>query len=351
MIHVVAHDWNQDGRPDLVVGQEDGRVSIMIHQGTPRGVPEFAPEFFLEAVGQPVKSGALSTPWLDAESGDLYAGNTAGYIERFEWKDDTFQRGANVLVGDVPFRVMAGYNGSIQGPAEEKWGYTVPCLGDIDNDGEDEIVYNSIIGRIEYLERLDDRETVSQPKPVQVAWTGTPPKPAWNWWNPEPNELAVQWRTRPQVVDWDKDGVSDLIAIDHEGYLTLYRGSNEVLEPGRRVFKDEGGKPLRLTEGKAGKSGRVKIHLADWDGDGDLDLLRNTKQHTGWFEQTEHATFVWRGDMAGRKIAAHSTCPFALDWNDDEKMDLLVGAEDGLFYCFHRAYLDEPNRVDAKKAQ
>ncbi len=35
--------------------------------------------------------------------------------------------------------------------------------------------------------------------------------------------MSIQWRTTPLVVDLDRDGLDDLVAIDHEGYLAWYR--------------------------------------------------------------------------------------------------------------------------------
>ena len=49
-----------------------------------------------------------------------------------------------ITVNGKPFRVMAGPNGSIQGPAERKWGYTVQTVSDLDGDGKLDIIFNSI---------------------------------------------------------------------------------------------------------------------------------------------------------------------------------------------------------------
>jgi hypothetical protein len=348
MISPAAYDWNGDGRPDLLIGQEDGRVSVVISRGAQSGVLEVTEERFISESTGTLRCGVLVNPWRDASTGDLYCGNSAGYLVHFEWKQGTFRDGRYLKLGTQPFRLMAGYNGSIQGPAEEKWGYTTPVIGDLTNDGVPEIVYNSIIGRIDYVSFEGPNDQVGLPVTASVAWNGDPPFPSWNWWKPGATDLAVEWRTRPQIVDWDKDGKQDLVAMDHEGYLALYRGEGELLHPGQRVILGESGEPLRLNDGACGKSGRAQLHLADWDGDGDLDLIRNAKPIARWYENTGKA-FSARSEFPGRALAGHDTCPNAVDWNNDGQMDLLVGAEDGAIYCFHRMALEEPDNLDAKK--
>jgi hypothetical protein len=163
----------------------------------------------------------------------------------------------------------------------------------------------------------------------------------------------TQWRTTPVAVDWDRDGLTDLVMLDHEGYLAFFararREGRLVLLPPRRVLCDEQGQPLRLNAGTAGKSGRRKLCVVDWDGDGRLDVLVNSA-NAKWLRQTSTKDGRWlfedRGNVDARNIEGHDTSPTPVDWNDDGVPDLLIGAEDGRLYYLRnpRAKRDEPQR-------
>jgi hypothetical protein len=189
-------------------------------------------------------------------------------------------------------------------------------------------------------------------QPVEVAWpSGKIPKPEWNWWDPEANELATQWRTTPVTIDWNKDGLIDLVMLDHEGYLAYFErfmdNKTLKLKPGKRIFysypessdvsKKESNlsRPLQLNSGKNGKSGRRKWTFADWDIDGDLDIIVNS-ENVSWYENVGTKSgiveFDFKGNLSEQKLAGHTTSPTMVDWDKDGVPDLLLGAEDGHFY-------------------
>jgi len=358
MPEVIIYDWEGDSDPDIIVGKEDGRVVLIENAGRdPNGFPILKDPVYFKQYADYVKCGALSTPcsydWDNDGDEDIISGNTAGFIEFIENLD-----GANPPKWSVPkrissggeiFRIMAGPNLSIQGPAEAKWGYTVPYVADWNMDGLPDIIFNNIVGKIFWLPNVG---TLSQPElgkaqPVKVDWQETPAKPGWNWWKPGPEELVVQWRTRPIVVDLNEDGLNDLIVIDHEGYLSYFERKKKaemlILHPGKRIFYDEKGQPLRLNPQKAGRSGRRKIDLVDWDNDGDLDLLANSTNTELYQNIGQKGEFVFHhiGDLSTIVLGGHSTSPTTVDWNGDGIRDLLIGAEDGFFYYLPRSSWEE----------
>ena len=350
MITPVALDWDGDGDIDLIVGDEDGRVALVENSGGLEGsMPQFRPPRYFQQKADRVKFGALATPygfdWDGDGDDDLVAGNTAGYVAFIEnlggggrprWAAPRYLEAGGEII-----RIMAGPNGSIQGPAEAKWGYTTLSAADWDADGLPDLIVNSIWGTVVWYRNVGSRQKprLESGRDVEVEWQGKAPKPAWLWWTPGPRQLVTQWRTTPAVVDWNGDGLNDLVMLDHEGYLALFARSRTPqglqLHPGQRVFLDESGEPLQLNSGRAGKSGRRKIQVVDWDGDGLKDILINSQnadllRNLG--EEGRTTRFRNLGPVTEQKLSGHSTSPTVVDWDSNGVPDLLLGTESGFFY-------------------
>lgn len=363
MIVPVAFDWDSDGDLDLVVGDEDGRVALVENTGRLKsGTPLFlAPRYFQQEADE-LKCGALATPvgadWDADGDTDIVCGNTAGYLQFFEnlsgpgVERPRFAAPVYLSSQGKAIRIMAGENGSIQGPCEAKWGYTTLSVADWDRDGRLDLIVNSIWGRVVWYRNVGStrRPRLSQAQPVLVNWGRTQSSPvlAWGWLRPRGAELLTQWRTTPGVVDWNRDGWMDLVMLDTEGYLSWYERDggrrNAPLNPGRRLFQDERGDLLRLNAGTAGKSGRRKLCVVDWDGDGKLDLLLNGEnanllRQIAKDEGTLTVRFQDLGKLAQRNVASHDVSPTTVDWNNDGVPDLLAGAEDGHLYYLRNSRL------------
>jgi hypothetical protein len=375
MITPTGVDWDADGDIDLVVGDEDGRVALVENTGEVIDhMPLFHSSVYFQQRADLVKFGALITPfstdWDGDGDQDLICGNTAGYIGFIENMDGgnppAWNKPVYLEAGGEVIRIMAGDNGSIQGPAEKKWGYTTLSVADWDGDGLQDIVVNSIWGKVQWFRNAGSpiSPLLSKAQPIRVEFDGDPPKPAWNWWDPEDDHLVTQWRTTPCAIDWNRDGLTDLVMLDTEGYLSYYEHirENDTLKllPGRRIFYgekdavfdgrhrvvDSTGGPLRLNNGEAGGSGRRKFCISDWDLDGDYDLLVNSEnvsllENTG--TEDGKVLFQNRGPVAGLRLAGHTTSPTMVDWDGDDTPDLVIGAEDGHMYYLQRAAAQNRN--------
>ena len=371
MITPVAVDWDNDGDIDIICGDEDGRVAFIEHTGEQlSGAPHFLRPVYFQQESADVKFGALVTPvstdWEGDGDEDLICGNTAGYIGLIENLDgeavpkwgapQRLQKFLPYGEGIVYYelRYKAGPQGSIQGPCEAKWGYTAPSVADWNHDGMLDLVSNGIWGKVTWHQRTPDGE-LQMEEAVKLSSEPRWEKPEWNWWSPVEGELVTQWRTTPCVIDWNEDGLNDLVMLDHEGYLAFYERTKQddelVLQSPQRIFKMEGpcefdGKHnpmgdetdglLRLNAKRAGGSGRRKLCFADWDGDGRIDLLVNSL-NVNWLRnvRTDDEGFTWFKDMGQldeRVLAGHTTSPTVVDWDKNGIPDLLVGAEDGFLY-------------------
>jgi hypothetical protein len=352
MIVPVAFDWDRDGDMDLIVGDEDGRVGFVENTGKlDKGTPVFAEPVYFKQEADTLKCGALATPvgvdWDGDGDIDIVSGNTAGYIEFFEnlsRKGNANPKWAaprRLEVDGKPFRVMAGPNGSIQGPAEAKWGYTTFSVADWDGDSLPDIVLNSILGDVVWLRNAGTRTApkLAAPQPLEVDWNGEQPSLAWGWRKPNGKALLTQWRTTPVVHDFNQDGLPDLAMLDQEGYLAFFERARVngqlILKAPRRAFLDEKGAPLRLNAKSAGGSGRRKLCVTDWDGDGKFDLLLNSS-NADFLQQVEAKDGKWifknSGTLAQKNIEGHDVSPAVVDFDADGIPDFLGGAEDGRFY-------------------
>jgi len=356
MITPSAYDWDGDGKLDIICGDEDGRVAFIRNAGfLDGGVPVFEKPFYFKQEADILSAGDLATPcgfdWDGDGDWDLLCGNGAGnivFLENKSGPDVANPRWAapvNLKAGDETIHIFAGIRGSIQGTSERKWGYTCLTAGDWDGDGLPDLIVNSILGDVVWFKNIGTRKEpkLAPAQGVEVEWDGDQPSLAWGWYKPKckqnPKELLTQWRTTPVMFDWNGDGLMDLVMLDHEGYLAFFertkRGGKLVLLPPKRCLVDENGESLHLNVAKGGSSGRRKLAIADWDGDGRPDLLangRNAEFYRNLGTENGVTRFAKPVDASSLVLANHTTSPTTVDFDGDGKPELVLGAEDGFLY-------------------
>lgn len=183
-------------------------------------------------------------------------------------------------------------------------------------------------------------------------------------------------------MDLDGDGRQDILSGSWPGELYLFRGQSEgkfaapemirdkdgeiinvgggvqkqssgsILIRGRAEFKETPEGTVVTYRGKEYKSTPDKpvmvtgtasaAHAADWDDDGDYDLLVGDIRGNLYFVPNEGTSSKYafgkeqslKADGRPINVAGGDAGPFAADWDDDGDLDLLVGAGDGSVSLF-----------------
>lgn len=155
--------------------------------------------------------------------------------------------------------------------------------------------------------------------------------------------LSDEYAQTPCLADWDGDGDLDMAVGFISGPITFYR--NE----GKLSFAKVGNMTINGKEIQASDGGPC---LVDWDQDGVLDMLvgdgegglnfyKGKAKNSLDFSQDENATILPKANMneawqpvpydpkapggINPKRPGVRTKPYACDWNSDGKLDLLVG--------------------------
>ncbi len=137
-------------------------------------------------------------------------------------------------------------------------------------------------------------------------------------------------------VDWNGDGVYDLLLGDRDGFVTVYLNQGTSDSPkyaaGTRLKAD--GKEIKVRSPSA-------PCLADWDGDGKRDLLvGNGGGYLHLFlnqGSNGDPRFVTSGMIlaAGKNLdVGGKASPCVVDWNEDGKIDLLMGNGSGEIFLY-----------------
>ena len=258
------------GGADLLMGGE-GAVRYYRFKGLGAdGVPEYAAAQPLLGERALLYMGSLpvlnSVDWDGDGATDIVTGNSEGKILFFRNHGSTdspdFRAGEPLAAGGAIIHVQQGY-AALQGPDEARWGYISPVVVDWNGDGRPDILASD--ARAQHYAYLN---------------TGTKTAPRLAAAQPlycDGLDLHGSWRVRPGAAGWG--GRMAYVALDDDDEFHLYwRIDDANLRDGGKL-RLEDGSVIRANFLPAGGTGRTKFTLADWDGDGVMDILAGTPRH------------------------------------------------------------------------
>jgi hypothetical protein len=145
-------------------------------------------------------------------------------------------------------------------------------------------------------------------------------------------------------VDIDGDGHKDILSgsysrMDKEmaGLFQVLHGKPDGTFRKAEVLKGTDGKPLIIPVKKESWIDNIctRPFAVDWDGDGHLDLVVGNFTGTFyWFKGEGKGKFrptpeIIKSGGAPLKIKGHHSDPFVIDWDGDGALDLISGSSDG----------------------
>ncbi len=394
-------DWDGDGKNELLTlcnseWLDRGYAGIRVYKnvGTPkvpvfedrglaRGLQDRSGMFFRRA-DTPAFKGLLVSPF-----------SLAGKVRYYQFGDRDPS-------GQVTFRDQ-GYLMQRNAYVNPGSGYVQTDVSDWDNDGDLDLTMGCETG---WITRSRNLGTQKRPVYSENEFLEQDGKPIELLHGPfsDPGSImeSTLGQTAPAYLDWDGDGVMDLLVCMGWKFL-FYKNTGTSVHPKLLAPVD-----ATTFDGKPVHGFRDKPAIVDWNGDGLVDIVGNTGSNTYLFKRYRDAKngelklangellkfadgsalsfggFCNAGDWQGKgvfdlfscswnkmlyckntgtnaqpaflppitmtangqslSVGNHVTTPLPVDWDHSGKLDILASGESGLLYLYRRSYLEEIHR-------
>ena len=246
-----------------------------------------------------------------------------------------------------------------------------PTAVDWDRDGDIDLVVGDEDGRVALIENTGQ---LRDGQPVFLA-----PQ----YFQQQADTLKFGALATPFVYDWDGDGDQDILCGNTAGNIGFFEnlgtgagGLPKWAAPKLLNVKTTDGhvKPFRIMAGPHGsiqgpceaKWGYTTFSVADWDGDGDGDIIYNSIHarlgllinEGGLLVERQFDTglseappdWYWWQTQSSSSLTQWRTTPVAVDFDNDSKLDLVMLDQQGYLTlsptcgAAQRIFIDEQNR-------
>ncbi len=260
-------DWDGDGDIDLLLGAEGSFPAVVINSGTEADRKFEAAQLLKQPDGEPLETFSI-------EQGE------GSYWGPLEWYSDRI----------------------------------APRGVDWDGDGVLDLISGSMGRRLYFFKgrRVHGELRFEPPRNFQFGG----------------EELALPDRVFPGITDWNMDTLPDLMLSTDPGHVVVYPGNRTLDLAPPDTLRHSSGEFIILQDFWERKKGnRSGFTVADWDADGDRDLI---------IYQFHRGVFLFRNagdDTFGREellvpLYSHLAGPSVYDWDDDGFIDLLIGGDE-----------------------
>ena len=291
-------DWDDDGDLDLVVGQNNGTLTLFRNAGD-RFFPlfEFAEENF-----QQIDIGGESAPYfidMDGDNdNDLVLGSANPtvflYENRFHNKKRVlWNRSTNLF--KFHKLIVAGRRSSM-------------TMGDLDDDGDLDMITGEERGNLNYYRNQ-----------------GTAKKPDWVLVTEELLFATGMKKSAPELGDIDGDGDLDLLVGGQQGHISFVENTGDRNNP-KWELRDK-------TFFQIDVGSNSVPRLRDIDNDGDPDLIVGNWVGTINLYLNHGSgsdpSFILESTRYSAAKVTNNSVPAFFDWNEDNFSDLVLGGAEG----------------------
>jgi large repetitive protein len=267
-VYMLSHQcpvsWRDDGKYDLLVGNDSGQVVWFKNRGS-RQNPVFSEGEMLKDGGGELICGVhpviAMTDWNNNGFSDILVGHQEETLRLFRNNNgsfDDFEELTNIKCSRenhiVDARTEKFWNDEGLYFSREYLGNLSPAMVDWDGGGKNDLLLGNYTGLVYHYRNIGDAKAPVFDKGRPLMFGDQP--------------LRVAGFSTPIAVDWNNDGKMDIVCGDLTGHVHLFLNSGEGRGPlfEKRMMVEVGGEPIQLGP-------RSIVEVADLNGDGRKDLL------------------------------------------------------------------------------